>query len=378
MVGVAALAVPASAQSASDIVDQVDARGYATAASVDADINALEDLARDSADVDLAVVVLDGQWPSGNDLLAIEVVELAEQEWTVLVVSPVGDQLDAGYASAVVDVDVVEAAADAAFAQSSRDPVVFARAFAGGLSGAGAASGGSGGSGAGLLIVVLVIVVVVVVGWWLLRRSGKKQGSRRIEDAKAELRDDIAGVANDILALGDEARLADHAEARQHFEAGNALYLRVDGALDRASTFDQVDDLDDDLEMAAWHLDAAEALIDGNPVPDQPDTTEPWERGDGPAAAQLPDPSVARPAPQSAPRPAPPTSVPRSGGGGLGSVLGGVLGGVLSTGGGGILGGGGRSRGRGGLRTTPRSRRRSGSRPSTRRRTARSRGRRRG
>ncbi|MEM9037254.1 MAG: DUF6676 family protein [Actinomycetota bacterium] len=380
VVGVVAVA-PAAAQSTTDIVRQVDLRGYATAGTVDADINELEALARDVAGDDLAVVLLESEWPEGNDLLAVDVVEFAEQEWTVLVLSPTDDGLlDVGFTSAVVDADALDQAADAAFDQPSRDPVVFARAFADGLSSAGSGGGGGGG---GALIILLVIIAVVVIGFLLLRRSGKKQGARRIEDAKAELKDDIAGVANDILALGDDARVAKHAEARDHYEAGNAIYLRVDETLDTAITFDQVDDLDDDLELAAWHLDAAEALIEGDPVPDKPDTDEPWERGDGPAAASLPDPDAARPTPRAAPSPAPrPRSRStrrRSSGGGMGSILGGVLGGVLSSGGGGgMFGGGGRSRGRGGLRTTPRSRSRNSSRPSGRRRTVRTRGRRRG
>lgn len=379
-------ALGAGAQSASDLVSQVDARGYATSGDVDADVNELEDLARDVADVDLAVVLLDQEWPGGNDLLAVEVVETAEEEWTVLVLSPAGDLLDAGYSSALVDVDDLDRAADAAFDQPSRDPIVFARAFADGLPEGG---GGDGGSG-GFLIVIVVIVVVLGVGFWLLRRAGRKQGARRIEEAKAELRDDIAGVANDILELGERADLAGNAEARDHFEAGNAIYLQVDETMADATTFDAVDDLDDDLELAAWHLDAAEALLDGETVPDRPDTREPWERGDEPAAASLPDPPRVDPAtpPRPPPAPAPAQRRGGSGGGGLGAVLGGVLGGVLSTGGGGPLGGG-RRRGGGGLRPVPRSRRRTSSRPSSRRRSSsrrsssrrrssRSRGRRRG
>ena len=370
---------PAAAQSSFDVVEQVDARGYATVGDVDVGVNELEDLARDLRDDDIAVVLLETEWPGGNDLLAIEVVELAEEEWTVLVLSPFEDQLDVGAASATVGSDRIDDALDAAFDQPSRDPIVFARAFADGLEAAG--SSGGGGSG-GFLIVLLVIVVVVGVGLWLLSKRGKKQGARRIEDAKGELRDDIAGVANDILELGDRADIATNDEASGHFQTANAIYLQVDEALPDASTFDAVDDLDDDLELAAWHLDTAEAIVDGTPRPEKPDQNEPWEGDDRPAASSLPDPP-----PTQAPRPpSSPAPRPRSrsggmlgggGGGGLGTaVLGGVLGSVLG-------GGGRRGRSRGGLRTTPRNRRSSSRgassrRRSTPRRSSKGRGRRRG
>ncbi len=366
---------PAAGQSSSDVVAQIDARGYATVGDVDVGVNDLEDLARDLRDDDVAVVVLDAEWPGGNDLLAGEVVELAEAEWTVLVLSPFGEQLDVGASSATVGSESIDDAFDAAFGQSSRDPIVFARAFADGLDGAGS----SGGGGSSFLIVLLVIVVVVGVGLWLLSRRGKQRGARRIEDAKGELRDDIAGVANDILQLGDRADIAASEEASDHFQTANAIYLQVDKALPSASTFDAVDDLDDDLELAAWHLDTAEAIVDGTPRPEKPDQDEPWEGDDRPAASSLPNPprsAAPPPPPRPAPRPRPSGGGMLGGGGsGLGTaVLGGMLGSVL---------GGGRGRSRGGLRTTPRNRRSSSRgassrRRSTPRRSAKGRGRRRG
>ena len=365
----------AAAQSSTDVVDQVDARGYATVGEVDVGVNELEDLARDLRDDDVAVVVLDAEWPGGNDLLAADVVELAEDEWTVLVLSPFEDELDAGANSANVGSDRIDEAFDAAFARSSRDPVEFARAFADGLGDATATGGGGSGS---FLVVLLVVVVVVGVGLWLLSRSGKKQGARRIEDAKGELRDDIAGVANDILELGDRADIAANDEASEHFQTANAIYLRVDKALPGAATFDAVDDLDDDLELAAWHLDTAEAIVDGTPRPEKPDQDDPWEGDDRPAASTLPNPPpVEPPRPRPAPRSRPSSSGGMlGGGGGLGTA---VLGGVLGS----VLGGGGRGRSRGGLRTIPRNRRSSSRgassrRRSTPRRSSKGRGRRRG
>ena len=365
-------APPAAAQDATDVVAQVDARGYATVGDVEVDVNELEDLAGDLRPDDVAVVVLDGEWPGGNDLLAGDVVERAEAEWTVLVLSPFGpDQLDVGASSATVGDDTIDAAFDAAFDQSSRDPIDFARTFANGLSDA-----GGGGGGIGFLVVVLVIVVVVVAGLWLLSRRGKRQGARRIDDAKGELRDDIAGVANDILQLGDRADVAADEEALGHFQPANELYLRVDGALPGASTFDEVDDLDDELELAAWHLDTAEAIVDGTTRPDKPDFDEPWEGDARPAAESLPNPPRVQD-PPAAPRPRPAPRQSSGGGSGLGTaILGGMLGSVLG-------GGGGRGRSRGGLRTVPRSRRSSGRsasprRRSTPRRSAKGRGRRRG
>lgn len=411
-----ALAVPTqvAAQSSADVVEQVDVRGYATETGVAVDVNRLDQTARDLNADGVALVLLASEFANGNDILAVDVVELAEREWTVLVLSPAGSgSLDIGYASATLAFDRLDAAADAALAQSSRDPLDFATAFAADLGGAGSsgsASSDSSGGGSGFLV-FLIIIVVIGLGLFLWSRRSKSDVKGKVEAAKGELNDDLAAVANDILALGERAGLDADSEASEHFRTANEIYLEVDEGLAKATTLDAVDDLDDALELAGWHLDVSEAILDGDPIPEKPRTEEVWEMDSGPAASSLPGDGRggSRQAPRRAPAPAGraelPTQFPRPaprrrGGGGLGSILGGMLGGVLSSGGlsgggsrgrrsrrggiGGIGGdislGGPRGRSGGGLRPAPRSRPSGGSarRPSTRRRSAAGRGRRRG
>ncbi len=408
--GVVGLAGPAAAQSLSELVDQLDARGYAVAPGVDVDVNRLEQAARQLVADDVVVAALDEPWAGGNYLLAVDLVERLVEERTVLVDSPVGDgsgDVELGAASAITDGAAIDDALDDAFAAPDDDPIAIALAFAAGLD---PSVGDSAGSTLGTLALFGVIALVIAVAWWLSSRRQRARRDDRVAAARTELQDDLASVANDILALGDRAELADDPEASEHFATANEQYLRVDAGVASAQTFDQIDDLDDELELAAWHLDVVEARLDGEEPPPEPDTRDAWEHGDGPAAASLPGGAPAASEPRAARPPVARTSGglgglgglggfglgrrrrrPMSMGGGMGGLLGGIVGGMIAGGGRRRYGGGfggGYGRGGGGLRPAPRrtrrrsapSRRRPSAarRSSSVRRSSRGRGRRRG
>ncbi len=161
---------------------------------------------------------------------------------------------------------------------------------------AGSTDGGGGG-----FVVFLVIAVVVVVGiLWVRSRSKKREveaATSRIDAAKAEVQRRIDDVANDLLDMEDEVRVADNPRADRFYNEAADTYRAVSDAYQAATTPAELIDLSNRLDIAIWQLDTAEAILDGTELPERPEPRrlEPEQRPERSIdTSRLPAPSYAR------------------------------------------------------------------------------------
>lgn len=126
---------------------------------------------------------------------------------------------------------------------------------------------GGGGSAAGLLIVVGIVAVLILVAVFVMRRSRKSAAAGR----RRRIRQLLNGMANDIVDLAD--RVDEHPKAKEHYVAGSAGYAKAADAFEAAAD-EEIGAMPDLLE-AAWHLDAAEAIVEGRPAPPRPQPPQP-------------------------------------------------------------------------------------------------------
>jgi len=133
--------------------------------------------------------------------------------------------------------------------------------------------------------------LIAVVGFFVWR-SGRKQKERsgaRLDAAKAEVQKLLDAVANDILELEDEVMLSDNEEAQDHYERASATYAAAEKRLEQATKPLDLLELSNDLDVAIWELDCAEAVLDATDKPPKPEPRRPE-----PAPQPTPQP---RPAP---------------------------------------------------------------------------------
>jgi type II secretory pathway pseudopilin PulG len=162
------------------------------------------------------------------------------------------------------------------------------------LDGGAAAGDGDGGGGSGVLVMLVVIVVAAGVAfWWWNRREKRRRAetaAARLAKARAQIQEQVDAVANDILELEDEVRMADDPRADRFFEEAAETYRRVVEQAEGAETPGALLELSDDLDEAIWRLDCAEAVLDGNPLPDRPPRPAPEELVPAPVGAPAPAP----------------------------------------------------------------------------------------
>jgi len=284
LVGTAALAQT----SPSDTVDQLNLRGYYADEGVDVDIDELERLVASTSE-DVFYVALAEDPADGADLFATEVLDRIEGDGTVIVVSPG----EIGARSTIYDDAEINEAVDASLETFNDSYVRGFAEFAATLTGVGAAvattqaesaitvseAEGSAqaaqpnGGGNGGLIFVLIIVAIGAVIFFMVRSSKRKQEAAfegRIDEIKNEIRGQLGEVANDILELEDEVMMSDNSQAKDLYAAGSQGYAEFEEKLDAATTLAELNDLAEGLDRTQWQLEAAEALVDGEPLPPKP------------------------------------------------------------------------------------------------------------
>jgi len=139
---------------------------------------------------------------------------------------------------------------------------------------AAAAAESSGGGGGGFLILIFVIGGLGLLVFWLIRRGSKQTvnaAAEQMAKAQAVVQKQIDAVANDILDMEDEVRVADNREADQFYNEASETYRTVTEQLPNAESPQQLLELSNDLDVAIWQLDSAEALLDGKPKPPRPE-----------------------------------------------------------------------------------------------------------
>jgi hypothetical protein len=116
------------------------------------------------------------------------------------------------------------------------------------------------------------VVLFAAMGRGSRRRS--ELAGAELARVKALAREKLAEIANDIIEMEDEVLLSDSEEIRGHYQRASAIYSQVLGRLETDPAAPEMVDVVRDLDLAIWELDAAEALLDGKPIPDKPKPPE--------------------------------------------------------------------------------------------------------
>ncbi len=265
--------VAAAAADVTDITDQLLLRHYYVEEGVDASIDDMEQLVATHPDVHfvgLANETLDGADALAADLLA------AVENGTVIVVTPT----EAGAASSEHDDASLASALEAASDQAGESDVEYFEVFAEALPDFAPPPPVEPNEPSGGFPVVMVVVVVGVIAFigvtvWRGNRRRSETAAAQLEAARVEIRQQMDVIANRILEMGDDPRVADHAEAMTQFRQGSATFQSAEARLAAATTLAQFEDLSDDLDRARWELETAAALAAGRPLPAQPETEKP-------------------------------------------------------------------------------------------------------
>lgn len=131
-------------------------------------------------------------------------------------------------------------------------------------------------SGGGSSVLIWLVVIAAGIGLFLFWRSrqNKTKGPRldpRLAEAKQAVQKQIDALANDIIDMEDEVRVADNEQADDYYEKAGITYGEVTDAFPAANTPEAVLELSNKLDVAIWQLDCAEAVLDGKPLPPRPE-----------------------------------------------------------------------------------------------------------
>jgi len=291
---VVALVVPAGAAFAADpadVADQADPRGYYLEPGSGVDFAVMEDLVARTTNLKTRFyfVALVDDPVEGADEFAEKVLTLLDQGATVVVISPgeIGARSD-DFSNAELD-RAAEAAVGDTEGSFEADFRVFAEslvAVPAGTTGTttalttttigsstGGNSGSSGGSG-GIFIFLAIVAGVIGLVVLATRRSAKQARQatgRRLEEAKGEIKEQLDVIANEILELADKVTLSEKDEAEEYFRTASATYQQAQDQLDKATNLAELERLSDELDTTRWQLEAAEAVVEGRPIPPEPE-----------------------------------------------------------------------------------------------------------
>jgi uncharacterized membrane protein YgcG len=214
-------------------------------------------------------VVLVDEPVSGATTYADGVLDnLPRTEGTVLVVAPE----TVGWASNndIWTTEQLNDALDASLdGRSSEDVVVM---FVDAL--VNPSSGGSSGIWIFVLIVALIVGAIAFF-LWRSNKASKRREADALEDVKDQVESRIDALANDILDDEDEIGDSDNTEASDHFDAAAKIYSEAAERLAAATNEREVLAVSVDVDTGIWHLDCAEAILDGNPLPPKPEPPKP-------------------------------------------------------------------------------------------------------
>jgi hypothetical protein len=202
--------------------------------------------------------------------------------------------------SAVYDDAAIGAAEDDAFASTGDSYEADFAQLAAALSGVGPAtattvessgglpggpSGDSGGepppsesSGGGFPIGTILFVALIGGIWWILRRNKRRRTEmveNRIETARAEIREQMSVIANEILEFSDRIDQDQHPEAVAHYRRASEVFKDAEERMEKARTEAELESLSDELDDARWEMAAADAIVEGRPVPPKPEAEKP-------------------------------------------------------------------------------------------------------
>ncbi|MEX0699353.1 MAG: hypothetical protein WD354_06420 [Acidimicrobiia bacterium] len=264
-------ALPAVATEVSDIGDQLLLRGYYVESGADASIDEMEQLVASHPAVNF--VALAGEAEGGADSLAAELLVVLETG-TVIVVTPT----EAGVASSEYDDLALSDALDAASGNPDATYSEYFEEFAEALPAIEIPPPEVEPDTGGFPIWAVVVVILVgLIGFtvWRGNRQRQETAAAALEAARSEIRQQMDVVANQIVEMADDPRVAENVEAMSHYRLASETFQAAETRLASATTVAQFEDLSDDLDRARWELEAASALAGGKPVPPMPETEKP-------------------------------------------------------------------------------------------------------
>ncbi len=260
----------------SDIVAEVAADGFyvdSGTSATDACVSASVADAR-NAGGNLYVVVLVDEPSGGATTFSGGMLTSLGTTGTVFTVAPetVGYEENEAFWST----DQLNAAVDESLTVASDNDVV--RTFVNTLTGeSGTCSNQSTEGKSGWAWIVVFIIIIGGIGFliWRSARSGKQKRIEELAKAKEPVQAQIDAIANDILELETEVSEANNPEATAHFNNATASFTTASDRLAAANDAGALLALSFDLDLTIWTLDCAEAVLDGNPLPDEPQRPEP-------------------------------------------------------------------------------------------------------
>lgn len=223
----------------------------------------------------LYIVVLAEEPPGGAPTFSDSVLDLLDGDGYVVTVAPdtVGFAGDGSFWSA----DEMNTSIDVSLSGESDDAVV--RQFISTLTGRPAGGGDPATdpdtgepSGGGIPILWVLLVGGAVIAIWVFagRRNREKQLAGRMEKVKSLANEKLDAVANDILEMEEEVAVSDNVEVKEHYQRASAMYSQAMEDTARSTTIKEMLDVSEELDLAIWELDCAEALLDGKPKPAKP------------------------------------------------------------------------------------------------------------
>ena len=133
--------------------------------------------------------------------------------------------------------------------------------------------------GAGSSIWVWVVLAGVALLVYLAIRRASRQNADRalseLEKVRAKAREKLADIANDIIEMEDEVQLSESPEIMAHYQRASSIYTGTLALVESSPSAKEMIEVVRQLDLAIWELDAAEALLDGKPIPDKPKPPEP-------------------------------------------------------------------------------------------------------
>ncbi|MGI9659522.1 MAG: hypothetical protein ACR2OD_11485, partial [Gaiellaceae bacterium] len=277
-----ALAGSANAASARDVATELDLRGYyVEGGGSDDTVNTLERVSGELGDDAQALYLVSlSETPSGGaDLFARDVQGLVADAGTVYVATP--DEVGADS----VDLDdaelgaALDASLDSARSCFEAGGNAFAEATGHELSTrvvcpAGASSGERKSSKWPLFFLIAVPAAIGGAIWWSRRRQ-RHRDDDAIEEGQAELRAQLNVVAANIVEHADRIQLSQNAEAIDHFRDANEIFASADARIPEADDLLELAEISDQIDLARWHFEAADALVGGRELPPKPQPDAP-------------------------------------------------------------------------------------------------------
>jgi hypothetical protein len=260
----------------SDIASEVATTGF----HVDSGTSATEICVSESvADArfsggNLSIIVLVDEPAGGATAFAGALLAELDVFGTVLVVAPdtVGYEEDESFWSTE---DLDAAVAKSLTVASDNDVVrTFVNTLTGG-SGTCSSASVAGKSSWGPIAFFLIVIGGVGFLIWRSVRSARGRRAKQWAEAKIPVQRQIDAIANDILEIETEVKVAGDDEATRNFIEATEAFATAGERLAATHDAAALVDLSFELDLTIWRLDCAEAILDGNPLPPEPTKPEP-------------------------------------------------------------------------------------------------------